>query len=40
MINHGHIDLDITHKDLEALEFSDYFQCYQQTPETEIYYNK
>ena len=38
-MNNGHIDLSITHADLEALEFTDYFQCYQQTLETQLYYN-
>lgn len=28
------------HMDLSALEFNDYFQCYQQTPEVEKYYIK
>lgn len=37
-MEYGHIDLDICHKDLVNLEFEDYFQCYQQTAETQEYY--
>ena len=37
-MTHGHIDLAITVKDLESLEFNEYFQTYQQLPELEQYY--
>jgi hypothetical protein len=36
----GHIDLPDLTAELNALQFSDYFQCYQQTPEVEKYYNQ
>lgn len=34
----GHIDLSIGKSELDALKFTDYFACYTQTPETELYY--
>jgi hypothetical protein len=39
-MNNGHLDLTITLAELDALDFYDYFQCYQQTDETQLYYNK
>ena len=38
LITHGHIDLPIAIKELESLEFDEYFQTYQQLPEVEKYY--
>lgn len=41
MIKYGHIDnLGVPKELSESLHFSDYFQCYQQTPEVEKYYTK
>ena len=34
----GSIDLNISESHLESLEFTRYFPCYRQTPETEKYY--
>lgn len=34
----GHLELGITSKDVNALEFEDYFQTYQQRPEISQYY--
>lgn len=39
MIN-GHIPLRVSSDEIRALKFEDYFQCYQQVPETEKYYTK
>ena len=39
-MSRGNISLNVTRDDLVALKFTDYFQCYQQTPETLLYYNK
>ena len=39
-MNTGHIDFSITLIDLQALKFEDYFQCYQQTPDTQKYYTE
>lgn len=39
MIN-GHISLNISNDAIKTLKFKDYFQCYQQVPETEKYYTK
>jgi hypothetical protein len=40
LITHGHVNLSVTIKELESIDFQDYFQCYQQTPTIEKYYNK
>ena len=34
----GHINLSIGKPELDALQFTDYFACYTQTPETKKYY--
>lgn len=39
-MNQGHIELNIKDSDLSGLAFQDHFQCYQQVPETELYYTK
>jgi len=40
VIEYGHIDIDISHAELDSLKFDDYFQCYQQTPDVARYYTK
>lgn len=38
MISRGKIDLKISKQDIDSLEFQDRAQCYQQTPQSLIYY--
>ena len=40
VIDRGHIDLSITKKDLEDLDFKDRLPCYRQTPTIQQYYNE
>ena len=40
MIEYGHLDTDVTVDQLRSINFTDYFQCYQQTPNIEKYYTK
>jgi len=40
VIEYGHLDTDVTVDQLRSINFTDYFQCYQQTPNIEKYYTK
>ena len=39
MIEHGHIDINISKEDLDSLDFKDEVICYKQIPILEKYYN-
>ena len=40
MISYGHIDIDVSLDMLDAIEYTDYFQCYQQYEVLEKYYTE
>lgn len=40
MISYGHIDIDVSLDMLDAIEYTDYFQCYQQYEALEKYYTE
>ena len=40
MIEYGHLDTGVTLDQLRSIKFTDYFQCYQQTPDIEKYYTQ
>jgi hypothetical protein len=40
VIKYGHLDTSVTIDQLRSINFSDYFQCYQQTSDIEKYYTQ